>query len=98
MMLLEGLQPVYLALAFAAGLAVGWFFFYGLWWTVRRLPTSRHPALLTLGSLGLRMGVSLGVLFVVMAGDWRRLAAAVVGVVVMRLILVRRLRPAAEGS
>lgn len=97
-MLLEGLQPAYLALAFVAGLAVGWFFFYGLWWTVQRLPTSEHPALLTLGSLGLRMGVSLGVLFLVMAGDWRRLAVAVGGVVVMRLILVRRLRPAAEGA
>ncbi|MCB2226368.1 MAG: hypothetical protein KQH53_06780 [Desulfarculaceae bacterium] len=97
-MFLQGLQPITLALAFVAGLAVGWFFFYGLWWTVRRLPASRHPALLTLGSLGLRMGVSLAVLYGVMAGDWRRLAVAVAGVVAMRLILVRRLRPAGESA
>lgn len=97
-MFFNGLQPASLALAFAAGLAVGWFFFYGLWWTVRRLPEARHPALLTLGSLGLRMGASLAVLYLVMAGDWRRLAVALGGIVVMRLILVRRLRPARESA
>lgn len=97
-MFFNDLPTAALALAFTAGLAVGWFFFAGLWWTVRRLATARNPALLTLGSLALRMGVSLGVLYLVMAGDWRRLAAAVAGVVVVRLILVRRLRPATEGA
>jgi len=33
-----------------------------------------------------------------MAGDWRRLTAAVVGMIVMRLVLVRLLRPAGRGA
>lgn len=48
-------------LALAAGVAVGLFFFGGLWWTVRKLPVSKNPALLMLGS-------ALGRLLVACAG------------------------------
>ncbi|MBU1154314.1 MAG: ATP synthase subunit I [Proteobacteria bacterium] len=85
-------------LPFAVGLAVGAFFFGGLYWTVRRLATARYPAALSLASMLLRLGVSLAALYLVMAGDWRRLAAAVVGMIVMRLVLVRLLRPAGQEA
>jgi len=85
-------------LPFVVGLAVGLFFFGGLYWTVRRLATSRYPAALSLTSMLLRLGVSLAALYLVMAGDWRRLTAAVVGMIVMRLVLVRLLRPARQGA
>ncbi|MFW5733796.1 MAG: ATP synthase subunit I [Oceanidesulfovibrio sp.] len=54
----SGLQE---PLAIVAGVAVGLFFFGGLWWTVRRLPASQNPALLLLAS-------ALGRLLVACAG------------------------------
>ncbi|MBU4564440.1 MAG: ATP synthase subunit I [Desulfarculus sp.] len=85
-------------LPFVVGLAVGAFFFGGLYWTVRRLATARYPAALSLASMLLRLGVSLAAMYLVMAGDWRRLTAAVVGMIFMRLVLVRLLRPAGRGA
>ena len=43
-----------LALALAAGLLLGAFFFGGLWWTVQKGVASERPALWFLGSLLLR--------------------------------------------
>ena len=43
-----------LALALLAGVALGAVFFGGLWWTVRKGVSSKHPALWFLGSLLLR--------------------------------------------
>lgn len=87
-----------LILPWLVGLAVGWFFFAGLYWTVRRLATTRHPAALSLGSLLLRLGISLAALYGVMAGDWRRLAAALAGIIIMRIVLVRRWRPGTKEA
>ncbi len=77
---------------FAAGLGLGAFFYGGLWWTVRRLPQSRHPALLMLASFALRAAVTVLALAGLMAGDWRRLAVTVSGLVLMRWVMVRRYR------
>ena len=49
-----------MTMAWAAGLALGGFFFLGLWWTVRWGLVSPRPALLFLASVLLRMGVTLG--------------------------------------
>jgi len=83
----------HLLLAFAAGAGIGTFYFGGLWWTVRRLATDDHPARLTLLSLLVRTGLSLGAFYVVMGGEWERLMAALLGVMAIRLLMVRRLRP-----
>ena len=78
------------AMAFVAGAALGWFFLQTLWWTVQRLPTSEHPALLVLGSLLLRMSVVVGVLAALaISGDWRLLVAGVAGFVLIRSVGVR---------
>jgi F1F0 ATPase subunit 2 len=76
---------------FAAGLGVGAFFYGGLWWTVRRLPTMRHPAGWLLTSFVLRAGVSLVGLYLIMAGDFRRLGVAMVGMLLARMFLINRL-------
>jgi len=44
-----------------AGAALGLFFYGALWFTVRRLVTTGHPVLLTLGSFWLRLLVVLAV-------------------------------------
>jgi F1F0 ATPase subunit 2 len=87
-----------LALSLAAGLALGAMYFGGLWWTVRRLPAARRPALFTLGSYLGRNALAAAGLWLVMAGDWRRLAAALAGMLLVRLVLVRRLGPAPGGG
>lgn len=47
-----------------AGVALGAFFYGGLWLTVARLNTTRHPAILALASFWMRsLAVLLGVVF-----------------------------------
>jgi F1F0 ATPase subunit 2 len=82
-----------LGLAFAAGLGIGGFYFLALWLTVRRLPKARFPACLTLGSYLVRAAVSMAAFYLVMAGCWERMLASLLGFVVMRFLLVRRLQP-----
>ena len=90
------IDPTMLGLMFLAGLLLGAGFYLGLWATVRRLPTARHPALLTLGSLVLRLGLLLAALYWLTALQPERMAAAVAGVILARLLLQRRLGPARE--
>jgi F1F0 ATPase subunit 2 len=85
-----------LALALATGVLLGVFFFGGLWWTVQKGVTSDRPALWFLGSLLLRTGIILAGFYFVSQGHWSRLAMCLVGFLIARLIVVRRLthRPA----
>src|SRR5271169_4311492 len=78
-----------LALALAAGVLLGAIFFGGLWWTVRKGVSSRHPALWFFGSLLPRMGLVLLGFYFVGRGDWRRLAACWLGFVIARFIVMR---------
>jgi F1F0 ATPase subunit 2 len=80
-----------LTAAFAAGLALGAFYFIGLWQTVRRLPSAVSPVRLILGSIVLRLAVLTGGFYFIMGGHWERLAVALLGFVVMRKILTYRL-------
>jgi F1F0 ATPase subunit 2 len=79
-----------LALAFLAGLGIGLWYFGGLWVTVHRLPTTRHPALLLLGSFMVRMITSVWGFYVVMQGSGARLIAAFLGFVAIRTVLAGR--------
>jgi F1F0 ATPase subunit 2 len=75
------------------GLALGAFYFGGLWLTVQRLPESRQPALLALGSLAGRLGVTLLGVYLVTGGQWARIGVCLLGFFVMRAILVQRWKP-----
>ena len=82
----------YVLLAFFAGMGAGLFYFGGLWWTVRRLPTARQPALLTFGSFLVRTGVSLVAFYFASGGHWQRILASLLGFIIVRVFLVRRIR------
>lgn len=82
-----------LILAFATGIALGGWFFGGLWVTVRRLPTAASPALLVLGSFWLRLAVCALGFYVVMGGQWQRLLVCLFGFLGMRHFLVWCWRP-----
>jgi len=79
---------------FAGGLGLGAFYFLGLWWTVRRLPDVRMPALWTFVSFLVRSATALAGFYVLMQGRWEYLLICVAGFTLMRLALVRRLKPA----
>ena len=73
-----------LALAWLAGGALGAVFFGALWWTVRKSLATAKPALWVLGSLLLRIGMTVTGFYFVAAGDWQRLLSCLVGFVMVR--------------
>jgi F1F0 ATPase subunit 2 len=86
-----------IALAFVAGCMLGVLFFGGLWWTVQKGVTSDLPAFWFLGSLLLRTGAILAGFYLVAQGHWSRLVACLLGFVIARVIVVKRLtRPPTE--
>lgn len=85
-----------LAVAAAAGAALGAVFFGGLWWTVHRGVGARRPAAWFLGSLLLRTVVVLAGFWFVAGGRGDRLLAGLAGFVVARIVASRLARPPAE--
>jgi F1F0 ATPase subunit 2 len=83
-------QILVIAKAFVGGLAVGLFFFYGLWWTVKRVPRSNRPLLLIFSSLIFRIMVSLTALYFICDADWLKYMAALAAIFIVRLIVVRQ--------
>ena len=81
----------YLDLMFAllAGVLLGVFFFAGLWWTVRRLGTSRHVAILFLFSMLFRTSLVVLGFYWIMGESWQQLVAGLLGFIVVRLIATR---------
>lgn len=84
---------VALFLASAAGMALGLFYFGGLWLTVRQLGTQRYAVALFLASFVGRTAVVLAGFYFVMGGRWERVLACLAGFIVVRQLLVSRLRP-----
>lgn len=60
-----------------------------LWWMVQRLPAARRPGLWLASGAVLRVGLVIGALLLFHDGHWERLAAALVGFVAVRSVLVR---------
>jgi len=81
-----------LAAALIVGLVLGAFYFIALWRTVRKLPSAASPARLMLGSFILRMAVVMAGFYLIMdGGHWERLAAALIGFIIIRKILTNHL-------
>lgn len=73
----------------AAGVVLGTLFFGGLWITVRRLATSRHPGALAAGSLMVRTAaVVIGVLLLT-RGRWQNALAILFGFIAARIAVSR---------
>jgi F1F0 ATPase subunit 2 len=86
------------ALALAAGLGLGAFFFGGLWWTTRRSLVSSHPAVWFVASFVVRAGVTLGGFYLVGNGRWERLATCLLGFVVARMVATRLTKSCMNGG
>jgi len=85
-----------LVLALATGLSLGAIFFGGLWWTVRKGVSSKHPALWFLGSLLVRMSLVLVGFYFVGRGNWQRLVACLLGFIIARFCVMRLTRTPVE--
>jgi len=74
-------ETLRLVLASLAGVAIGAFFFGGLWFTVRRGASAKQPALWFFGSQLLRTGLALSGFYFVSGGEWERLLSCFIGFV-----------------
>lgn len=81
-------EMLYMVLAFIGGLVLGTLFFGGLWLTVKKLITSKIPALLFLGSFFLRVSITLIGFYFISLGNWQRLLICVVGFIAARYIVM----------
>lgn len=78
----------------AAGAALGFAYFGGLWLTMRALPTSRQPALLVFASyFGRLFMASATLLAIALIGGWRPLLAALGGFLTIKVVLAWKLGP-----
>ncbi len=81
-------EIVYMIFAFILGLLLGTIFFGGLWFTVRKLVTSKIPALWFLGSFILRTGIALIGFYYISSGSWQRLLICVAGFITARFSVI----------
>jgi F1F0 ATPase subunit 2 len=91
-------ETITLAAALVAGALLGAMFFGGLWWTVLKGVASKSPVLWFLGSLLLRMSITLAGFYFVSRGDWQRLLMCLVGFLIARAVVTRFTRSTKEAS
>jgi F1F0 ATPase subunit 2 len=97
------IESLTLFLACAAGGALGFVFFGGLWWSVRKGISSKQPALWFFGSLLVRMSIALTGFYLVSASRLDRMAACLCGFILARVAVMRVARagvfhPSPEAS
>jgi F1F0 ATPase subunit 2 len=78
-----------LAFALAEGALLGIFFFAGLWWTVRKLDSTKRVALWFLGSMLFRTSLVIVGFYFILGDDWKKLLAGLLGFVIARMIVTR---------
>ena len=79
-------------LVFIVGMLVGLFYFGSLWVIVRRIPMMKRPALLVIGSFFIRNAVTVLVFYFIMGGRWERLIVSMLGFILSRIIILRRVK------
>jgi F1F0 ATPase subunit 2 len=79
--------------AFLGGTAIGLLFFGGLYWTVRRLPSAKRPWLWMTTSFWLRTAVAGLAFYGVAAGRWERVLVSLVGFLLVRTVMLRKIKP-----
>ncbi len=81
----------------AVGILAGAGYFGGLWWTVRRMPSCRHPGRFLFGSFLCRVLIAGGVLFMVAGRQPLIYAGAALGFIAARMAMTRFYGPDASG-
>jgi F1F0 ATPase subunit 2 len=89
-------ETLMMTVALLAGVLLGALFFGGLWWTVRKAVTAKHPALWFIGSSLLRTAVVLAGFYLVARGDWKKSLFCLLGFVIARFVVLRFTRSKPE--
>ena len=87
-----------LAGALVAGLLLGAMFFGGLWWTVREGLSAKRVARWFLGSLLIRMSVTLAGIYVVSGHHWERFLLCLLGFTMARGLVRLLTRPSGDNQ
>ncbi len=77
-------EIIWIIVSIVMGLALGLFFYGGLYWTVKKGLTAKHPGLIFSGSLFLRIAVTLWGFLWVSQGHISRILACLAGFLVIR--------------
>ena len=80
-------ETLNMVLVLAIGVWLGAIFFGGLWWTIRKSVSSKHPALWLFCSLFLRMSIALAGFYFIARGHWERLMVCLFGFIIARFIV-----------
>lgn len=86
-------QPAHFVAVFGAGLALGFLYFIGLWYTIRIVTTARASAPLLLLSWLVRTSVLLTGIWLSTAGQWQRVAMCMCGILLARFFVVQAMKP-----
>lgn len=86
-------QFVPFTLSMGAGLAIGVFYFGGLWLTILRVMQSPYAALWALTSFVARSAIAVGGFYFVAGGSWARLGVCLLGFLAARTLLIHYYRP-----
>jgi len=78
----------YMTLAFISGMALGMFFFGGLWFTVKKAVTAKIPAIWFFGSFILRVSIVMLGFYFISPGGLQRLIVSLTGFVVARFVVI----------
>jgi len=76
---------------FAGGVALGVFYFGGLWLTVRLLSNSATTPLLVTASYIARTALVLGGIYWLTGGQWRAVLICIGGMLIARSCIIRRI-------
>lgn len=78
---------IYMTLVFIAGLALGTFFFGGLWFTVKKAVIAKIPAIWFFCSFILRVSVVMLGFYCISPGGWQPLVVSLAGFIVARFVV-----------
>lgn len=85
-------EGIVLVAGLISGCVLGLIYFGGLWWTVRQLPSSRHPGSLAIGSLVARLGILATGLFVVAQFGPAALLMSGLGLLLIRQFMIHHVQ------
>ncbi|MCA9506999.1 MAG: hypothetical protein KC505_01080 [Myxococcales bacterium] len=81
-----------LILSLSAGFFIGVFFFGGLWWTLKKIISSKRAFFWHLGSSLLRLGLALTGFYFVGQGNWINLILCLIGFIGARFAVTQCLK------
>jgi F1F0 ATPase subunit 2 len=79
----------FIFLVFGAGIVLGIFFFGGLWWTTRRALHSKHPALWFIGSLFVRVSITMAGFYYVTNQKFEFIMVCLLGFILARALITK---------